>query len=107
MFSALFIIGCGAFLLLKNTGTAGTVADISVDGELIKSIDLDAVTIPYDFEVTSEFGSNTVHVEHGAISVSVSDCPDQICVHQGTITSPAIPIVCMPHRLVIEIRGEL
>lgn len=106
LYSALFIIGCGAFLLLKNTGTAGTIADIWVNGELYETINLDAVTIPYNLKVESEYGYNVVHVEHGAISIIESDCPDQICVDQGTITDSAIPIVCLPHRLVIEIRGE-
>lgn len=106
MFSALFMIGCGAFLLLKNSGSAGTTADIWLDGELYESIDLDAVTIPYDLTVESEHGYNVIHLEHGAISVIDSDCPDHICIDQGTITDSAIPIVCLPHRLVIEIRGE-
>ncbi len=106
MFSALFILGCGVFLWLKNTGDAGSVADIWLDGELIESIDLNAVTIPYEFEVSSEYGSNVIHVSHGTIAVTEADCPDQICVAQGAIADSAIPIVCMPHRLVIEIRGE-
>jgi hypothetical protein len=106
LFSALFIVGCGVFLLLKYTGGEGTVADIRVDGELYETIDLNAVTIPYDIRVESQYGYNIVHVEHGAISVTDSDCPDHICMAQGRITGPGIPIVCMPHRLVIEIRGE-
>jgi len=106
LFSALFIVGCGAFLLLKYTGGEGAIADIWLDGELYDTIDLDAVTIPYDITVESEYGYNVVHVEHGAISVTDADCPDHICIEQGTITGPGIPIVCLPHRLVIEIRGE-
>lgn len=105
LFSALFVLGCGAFLLLKSTGAAGTIATVKSDGELLRTIDLDAVAAPFDFTVESEYGTNTVHVERGAISVIEADCPDQICVRQGDITDGAIPIVCMPHRLVIEIEG--
>lgn len=105
LFSALFIVGCVAFLLLRGTG-GGTVAKVWLDGEIVRTIDLSAVASPYDFTVESELGTNTVHVEHGAISIAEADCRDQICVKQGDITTSAIPIVCMPHHLVIEIEGE-
>lgn len=105
LFSVLFMLGAGAFLLLRSNGQAGRIAEIRQDGELIKTIDLNAVTIPYDFTVTGPYGSNTIHVAHGAISVSAADCPDQICVQQGAITDSAVPIVCLPHRLVITIEG--
>lgn len=106
LFSALFILGCGAFLLLRSNGEVGTLAKVSSDGELLFTVDLDAVVTPYDYVATSEYGENTIHIEHGAISVTQADCPDQICVHQGDIKGPGIPIVCMPNRLVIEIEGE-
>lgn len=103
MFSALFILGVGAFLLLSGTDTGGRTARISLDGELYEEIDLNAVALPYDIRIETELGYNVIHVEHGAISVSEADCPDQICVHQGKITGSMVPIACLPHRLVIEI----
>lgn len=105
MFSALLLICSAAFVLLKSLGTPGITANISIDGELYRSIDLHAVAVPYDIVIETEFGRNTVHVEHGAISVTDADCPDLICVHQGRISTDALPIVCLPHRLVIEIQG--
>lgn len=105
LFSVLFVLGAGAFVLLRSGGQAGRIAEVWQDGELIRTIDLDAVVIPYDFTVTGPYGSNTIHVAHGAISVSEADCPDQICVRQGAITDSAVPIVCLPHRLVIKIEA--
>jgi hypothetical protein len=46
---------------------------------------------------------NTGHVDRGSIRVTEADCPDQICVHQGSITDDSLPIACVPHRLVIQI----
>ncbi|MGI5935437.1 MAG: NusG domain II-containing protein [Oscillospiraceae bacterium] len=105
LFGALFIAGCGAFLLLKSLGTGGAIAKIYVDGELIESIDLNAVVLPYEFTVESPRGYNKVLVEHGRISVIEADCPDHLCIKQGAIETDAIPIVCLPHRLVIMIEG--
>lgn len=103
LFSALFILGGGAFLLLRGTDTGARTARISLDGELYEEIDLNAVALPYDITIETEPGYNIIHVEHGAISVTEADCPDQVCVRQGKITGSMVPIACLPHRLVIEI----
>lgn len=34
------------------------------------------------------------------ISCIYSDCPEQICVHTGTVTRADTPIVCLPHRVI-------
>lgn len=99
------VLGTAAFLLIKNLPT-GTVAVISVNGNEYKRIDLSEVEEPYDLEITTEFGTNTVHVEPGAISVTAASCPDKVCVNQGKLTGGGIPIVCMPNRLVISIEGS-
>ena len=104
LFSALLVVGCGAFLLLQTLSPGGSTARLYSNGELIDTIDLDAVAVPYDLVVEGpDGGNNTVHVEHGRIAVTAADCPDQLCVHQGYIEDDLIPIVCLPHRLVIEI----
>jgi len=102
---ALLIVG--GLLVYRHLGsTGGTVAVISVDGEELERIDLSRVEDSYDIVIETVYGSNTVHVEPGAISVTEADCPDRICVHQGKLTGGGIPIICMPHRLVIEIEDS-
>lgn len=91
---------------LRGTDTGSRVARISLDGELYEEIDLNAVALPYDIRIETELGYNIVHVEHGAISVTEADCPDQVCVRQGKISGSLIPIACLPHRLIIEIVGD-
>ena len=83
--------------------TTGTVAGIYVDGELWDSVDLAAVAVPYEITVETEYGYNTILVSHGAIQVAHADCSEQTCVNQGAISDSLIPIVCLPHHLVIQI----
>ena len=73
------------------------------DGREYRRVDLGAVTEPYEFTVETEWGWNTVRVEPGAICVTDADCPGHDCVQQGAISNGMIPIVCLPHRLVIQI----
>lgn len=90
-----------AWLTLRGAG--GTVANIYRDGELIMSIDLALVTQPQTFTLSDESGTNTITVERGRICVSEADCPDQVCVRAGWLSDSASPIVCLPHRLVIQL----
>ena len=66
---------------------------------------LDEVEESYSFVVEDEEGSNTILVEPGRIRVSEADCPDQVCVNQGFISDGTVPVVCLPHKLMIEIVG--
>ena len=97
LFSILFILGCASGV--------GKIAVIYKDGNVYDRIDLNSVVKPYDIRVEYGGGFNVIHVEHGSISVATADCPDLLCVKQRSIEGPGIPIVCLPHRLVIEIEG--
>lgn len=93
------------FLLLRQKQTSSPVARITRDGEVLEEIPLDEVEESYSFVVEDEAGSNTILVEPGRIRVSEADCPDQVCVNQGFISDGTVPVVCLPHKLMIEIVG--
>ncbi len=82
-------------------------ADLYQNGELLQTIRLDTVTDEYTFEVSGDAGAtNTVCVRPGSIAIVSASCPDQICVHQGFISTSLLPITCLPNRLVIRVREE-
>lgn len=102
----LLLVVCGGAAVMLGSGTPeSSVVEILQDGHVIKTIDLAQVTEPYSFLVEDDGGSNIVLVEPGRICISEADCPDQICVHQGWLKNSAAPIVCLPHRLVIQAAG--
>ena len=95
-----------AALVFPAGETDHPVARITLAGELIQEIDLEQVGASFSFTVEgADGGTNTILVEPGRIRVEAADCPDQICVHQGFISDGTVPIVCLPHQLVIEIVG--
>lgn len=101
----LLAVSVAAAILLTGQARSGT-AKVWKDGVLLRTIELSAVDEPYSFSVIdAEDGGNIVEVERGRIRVSAADCPDQVCVHQGWISTSASPVVCLPHGLVIEIVG--
>lgn len=78
---------------------------IQVNGEEIKTIlfsdDLIGKTIP----IKTEYGYNLIEIGDGKVRVVEADCPDKLDVKQGYISKVGEVIVCLPNRLVIEIKG--
>lgn len=54
------------------------------------------------FEIKTDKGLNAVEIRDGKIRVKSADCPDQTCVKMGWLDSAAMPVVCLPHGLIIE-----
>lgn len=53
--------------------------------------------------ITTSLGTNVVEVKDGRVRVLEADCPNQDCVNQGWIDSPSQQIVCLPHKLYVDI----
>ncbi len=48
---------------------------------------------------------NLLSVENGKVSMEAADCRDQICVRHIPISSHRESIICLPHKLVVELTG--
>lgn len=81
------------------------IVEIKVDGQLIESFEW-TEGLEKEIEVDTEFGYNRIRVESGGLFMEYADCPDQVCVRDGRIDSPGELLVCLPHRLIVEIKGE-
>ncbi len=102
---------CGVWIYAVSHRFAGSdqalYADLYQNGELLQTIRLDTVIGEYTFEIAGDAGAtNTVCVRPGSIAIVSASCPDQICVHQGFISTSLLPITCLPNRLVIRVREE-
>lgn len=105
LFGCIFISVCliCAAIILKKPSSSAKTAVIRSGNKIIKTIDLSGgETLTFDIPSPSG-GKNTVHAENGKIGVIFADCPDRLCVKQGMTGSAAFPIVCLPHKLSIEI----
>ncbi len=80
-------------------------AEISVDGEVIKTIVFDDTTIADPFTIKTELGANIIEIVNGRLTIIEADCPDKLCVKDGPISEPGEILVCLPHKIVVEIKG--
>ena len=98
------MLAAGFMWFFLRPGEAGAAAVITQDGTEIRWIDL---SMDQEITIEAEGGYNSLLIENGQISVSDADCGDHTCIHTGRISREGEQIVCLPHRLVIEvISGE-
>lgn len=101
----ILLISCIIILVRYHDTSEQYTAYIYQDGSLIQTIDLAKVTKEYSLDfTTSNGGENQVFVQPNGISVTYANCPDQVCVHQGVVRNSLLPITCLPHGLVIELK---
>lgn len=80
------------------------MATIYQNGTALYTFDLSQITEPQEITITGENGAyNLILVEPGCISIKDASCPDHLCVHMGKITASALPITCLPNKVVISI----
>lgn len=94
--------------LLQSRGSSGKhsqplVLKIRISGELYGTYDLNK---NQSIQIQNQYGSNTLSIQSGTVSMTESDCRNQICVQTGPIEAPGQMIVCLPHELIAEITAS-
>lgn len=101
LIAVLLLFACAGVILLHRFRTPGAYADIMVDGTSVEKLPLDE---NISYTLTQDAGTNTIVVKDGVVSIESADCPDKICVEHKPIQQNGETIICLPHKLVVEIK---
>ena len=103
------LLAAGVALQLYRTTQSSITADshletvLTVSGTEVWRINLADSTAQQTYKVTVDAGSLTVLAQNGKVCISASDCPDQICVHTGWLSSAGQTAVCLPFKVVLKV----
>ena len=89
----------GLFWLLHRT--PGKQVLVRVDQKVVASFPLDE-----DREYTIDNGwggENHLVIREGIACIDHANCPDRICVLQGSVSQSGEAIICLPNGVVVEI----
>jgi hypothetical protein len=98
----IFAAACGIIPRLLSVSDSEQIAEIRVDGKLIRTVELrqgysERIRIGGNEHYNEiEFADRKVRIAH-------ADCPDQVCVKTGWISLPSQEIVCLPWHVVIKL----
>lgn len=99
----LLIISAAGLLFINMFGkNEGAAVVITVDGKEYGTYPLNSEKT---IEIDTEKGHNTVVISGGTVDVTEADCPDKICADHARIRYDHETIICLPHKMVVEIKG--
>jgi hypothetical protein len=75
--------------------------DFVVDGETVSIVKCNKDELENISNIDSY---NVMIVENNTVNIIDADCPDKICVNHSTIENVGETIICLPHKLVVEIK---
>ncbi len=98
------LLGAVLFLAVYGNMPEGNHACVFVDGK---------ETARYSMEKDGEYtirgytgqGTNRLVIKDRKAWIETADCPDRICVRHSPVSRKGETIICLPHRVVVEIAG--
>ena len=103
LIAVLLIIAAAGLLLTRTFGrNDGAMVCVTVDGTEYGTYPLDT---EQTIEIKTEAGYNILKISGGYADVTDADCPDKICADHARIHYDHETIVCLPHKMVVEIKG--
>ena len=103
LIAAFLLVALIATLALFLFRTEGDTVIVTVDGELWGEYSLNEDRI---VEIKSGEGYNILVIEDGTAYVQLASCPDGICSSHHPIHHNGASIICLPNKVVIEIRSH-
>ncbi|MBR3788589.1 MAG: NusG domain II-containing protein [Clostridia bacterium] len=97
-------IAATGLLLLNVFKTEGAFAVVKLDGKETERYPL-SVNTEVVIETEND-GKNTLVIEDGKAFIKDATCPDKICEGHSKISFKGETIVCLPHKVVIEIVAD-
>ena len=103
---SILIVAVFLLLIQRVYGNAQGEADmvkITVDQKLYGTYDLNK---NQTITIQNDSGINTIQIQNKEVWMEEADCPDGYCKEQGHISKNKQTIVCLPHRLVVEVSND-
>lgn len=103
---ALALLAALALYLVSQVslGAEASVVVVTVDG---KEVLRKPLAMESRYEIAQDDGSlNVIRVEDGAVFMEEANCRDGLCIRQGKMKNGAKTIVCLPHKVVVQLMGD-
>lgn len=91
-----------ALLIAFARRTAGAVVRVTIDGVFYGEYRLSE---DQSVSIDEKYGHNRLVIENGSAYMAEADCPDGYCMEYKPISRGGETIICLPHRLVVEVTG--
>ena len=99
--AGIIVIALAMLLVMQLTrGEEGNQIQVTLDGKIYGTYSLSK---DQTIEVKDGDFYNRIRIEDGKAYMEEANCPDGYCEEQGKISGHTQTIVCLPHKLVVEV----
>ena len=102
LLAAVIIVAALIWGFTRITQKDGAYAVVTVDGAVYGVYPLDTDT---EIRIGDNESYNLLVIKDGKAEVTEASCPDKLCVKQGEAEYDGQSIICLPNKVVVEIRG--
>lgn len=79
---------------------------VQIDGKEVEKIPMEKRNYGKVYTFHSHGGTNRLIIDEKGCTMTESDCPDGICLRMAPIKRPGEMIVCLPHRIIAEVKDN-
>lgn len=100
----LYVIAAALITLFlqKPKGERGSEYQLFINDSLIQTSSFSSSRTEYSVG-DAQF---SVQSTDSSVGFSTNNCPAQVCVHSHWVSRSGEEIVCLPHRIVLKVKGE-
>lgn len=82
-------------------------AVVSHNGTVLKRVNITTLKKTTHYVYRAKDGeTNTITFEPKRVAITKANCSDQVCIRRGWIHKPGQTIVCLPHKVLVEIKSS-
>lgn len=104
--AVLLLVAAAAILFITLCAKTGKSVTVIRDGKEIARYSLNRERRVVLNTGKGQKNFNVLVIKNGRAFIEKADCPDKICVSHAQVSKDGETIVCLPHKLVIEISGD-
>ena len=105
MIAAMLLAALVLYLVSQiSLGAEASTIVVTLDG---KEVLRRPLAMENTYDIAQDDGSlNVIAVEDGAVYMKEANCRDGLCIRQGKMKNGAKTIVCLPHKVVVQLTGD-
>ena len=103
LIAGILIIALVAILFMTWNKKEGGEVIVTIDKKTYKTLPLNEDTTLLIKDRSADY--NILEIKDGKARMTEANCPDKICVEHRAIHYDHESIICLPHKVTVEIRG--
>lgn len=97
------IIGLVTLVWIHSHAKSGAQIRVSIDNKEYGTYSLDK---DQTITINQNHWENVLVIKDNTAVMTKADCPDKICVNHAAISKKGETIVCLPHKVVVEVINQ-